>query len=390
MAKKRRVAIMLEIEWPYKHHASTFAGIQQYAQESGYWDCIVDEYCQYTIPRSKSTSPVYDGVIARVVRQLSTRATRANVPLVNVWFSSPVRDTPAVFPDFKKIGHIYFEHLLERGFQHFGCLLTDAARGQSLIAKTISDLAEQQGCICNAAYLDPTPERSRKLWLETIRIIENWIDKWKLPLGVYIGNEAVARQVVQICHSRNLKIPEQVAIVTGYNNELVCEYPQPSLTSIEVGFERIGYEAAKLLDRMMDGEAAPSEPIIIPPLSIIPRESTDFHAVNDEITQRALRYISENCHLSISTDQIAKAAYTTRRTLQNRFNKYLGRPVATEVRRLRLERAKRLLSQSDLPVYSIAAKSGFGDTKRMNQVFRRELNMTPGQYRTQNSNTTFE
>jgi AraC-like DNA-binding protein len=186
---------------------------------------------------------------------------------------------------------------------------------------------------------------------------------------------------VQACQRRGLRVPADVAIIVGQNDEPLCERPRPSLTSIEFGFERIGYEAAQLLHSLMDGSQPPAEPTLLPPQGLIVRESTDFHAVQDELVAAALQFISTNCHCPIGQHDVAKAVHAETRTLQNRFRKHLGRAIVAEIRRVRIERAKRELTQSKKRLSDIARDVGFGDSMRMYEVFRRELNITPGQYR---------
>ena len=85
----RRVAFMLDLEWPYKRHTSTFAGTQRYAQEQG-WESMIDEYVAESLPARRTKSIPYDGVIGRVTKRLAERAARIGLPVVNVWLSSPV------------------------------------------------------------------------------------------------------------------------------------------------------------------------------------------------------------------------------------------------------------------------------------------------------------
>ena len=152
---------------------------------------------------------------------------------------------------------------------------------------------------------------------------------------------------------------------------------------MELGFERVGYEAARLLHSLMDGNSAPTDPVLLPPVGLIVRESTDFYAVKDELVAAALAFISSHSHRPIGQDDVSAAVGAETRTLQNRFRKFLGRPVVAEIRRVRIERAKRELTQSDKPLAEIARDVGFGEVMRMYEVFRRELQTTPGRFRKQ-------
>lgn len=153
------------------------------------------------------------------------------------------------------------------------------------------------------------------------------------------------------------------------------------MTSMEFGYERIGYRCAKLLQHLMDGGTAPDHPISLSPSGLVVRESTDFHAVQDKLVADALDYISRNSHRHIGQHDVSRAVNAETRTLQLRFRKFLDSPIATEIRRVRLERAKRELVQSDRRIEHIARDVGFKTANRMCEIFRRELGITPTDYR---------
>jgi len=113
------------------------------------------------------------------------------------------------------------------------------------------------------------------------------------------------------------------------------------------------------------------------------RESTDFVTPDDDLVAAALKFISENAHRAITRDDVAAAVHAETRTLQNQFQKCLGRPIATEIHRVRIERAKRELSDGRRSLAEISEEVGFGPVARLHQIFRREVGMTPGDYRRQ-------
>lgn len=371
---------MLDLEWSYKRHSAIFAGTQTYANEHE-WDSIIDEFAHETL-RSKKTS--YDGIIARVNSTLARRALRLGVPLVNVWPSSPARNlVPAVFPDSTAVGRLLAEHLLARGFRRFATLTSPKTVDHVLEVREFVRLVEDAGFRCISGKISQHPLRDLAHWRLSQRSIVQCMDTWQPPIGVYVGRESEGRMVVQMCQQRGWRVPADVAIIAGKNEETLCEHPRPSLTSVEIGYERIGYEAARLLDQLMAGRPAPTKPIRIPPQSLIVRESTDFLAVEDELVASALRFIAANSHRRIGPDDVAHAVGAETRTLHNHFRKVLDRPIATEIRRVRMERAKRELALTDRSLFEIARDVGFGDAIRMCEIFRRELDVTPSQFRKQ-------
>ena len=385
-----RVAIQLDLQWPFKRHAALFVGTQQYARQCG-WESITDEFVAENLPRRRTKTLPYDGILARAGEKLATRAARLGIPLVNVWYSSPACDRlPGVFPDFAASGRLRAEHLLTRGLRRFA-LIVRHDRGRKLEADAFRAAVAAAGFPCISAKIPLHSSRTHAVWLKTQHRIDAWMNKWQLPIGVSVNDEETGRTIVQMCARRGWRVPQDVALIAGWNETVLCEDPRPSLSSSELGFEQVGYEAARLLDGLMEarrnGQSDPPSgrppQIMLPPKGIVIRESTDFYAVDDPIIVDALRFISANSHKSISPTDVAKAVRLEPRTLRRRFDKVLSRTIVSEICRVRLERAKRELVQSDRSLDAIAHEIGFGTGRQMREVFCRELNVTPREYRKQ-------
>ncbi len=382
MSEPTRVALKLDLQWPHKRHTGTFAGAQRYAKAKG-WATIIDEFVD--------ESTHYDGIIARATKPLARRAVELGTPVVNVWLNSPVRNLlPGVFPDYSISGRLRAEHLLGRGFRNFAALVERDAAAK-LEAAEFRRLIHEAGCPYIEAKVSSDITRTRAIWLRNEAAIAEWMDQWVLPVGVHVHSDLMGRMVAQKCLERGWRVPEDVGIVAGLNEEAICEHPQPSLSSVEMGYERVGYEAAKLLDEVMNGKPkkakanipSPPQHIFIPPQGLIVRESTDFYSVEDDLVARALAFISTNSQRNIGQDDVADAVSSETRTLQSRFRNVLDRPIATVIRQVRIDRAKRELTQSNRSMTTIAREAGFSSAERMNEVFRRELGISPSQYRKQ-------
>lgn len=378
--KPRRVAFKLDLEWPYKRHVNVFAGAQRFAEEHG-WESTIDEFVAEKLPATRSEAIPYDGVIGRVTQKLADRAGQLGIPVVNVWLSSPLwLRLPSVFPDFAAVGHLRAEHMLARGLRRF-VVLGHNGRGSKTHTEAIQAAIRNRGFPCEVTNLSLHPNKNFASWQKFETAIEQSMRHWQLPIGVFAHLDGVGRLVAQMSRQKGWRVPHDVAIIAGMNEEVICELPRPSLTSVEFGFERIGYEAARLLGQLMDGQTPPLEPILVPPQSLVVRESTDFHAVEDPLIAKALAFIANRSDDPIGAQNVADAVDTGLRTLQRHFQEHLGRAIGSEIQYVRLERAKRELIQSDRPIKEIAQDVGFGRAMRMYEVFRRELGLTPREYR---------
>ena len=392
MPKPRRVALMLDLRWPLKRHAAIFAGTQRYADEHG-WESIIDEFVPEQLQEQAGRTLPYDGVIGRVTAKLSQLGRRLHLPMVNVWFSSPVRnELPGVFHDPTAVGRLGAEHLLSRGLRRFA-VLTRNDHAQREEATAFRAAVEAAGFPCLIERLPLVPSRNYAAWKKTEQQVDACMQRWEPPIGVSICTEIMGRLVVQLCHQRGWRVPGDVAILAGMNEETLCIHPRPSLSSMEIGYERIGYEAARLLGELMNRkgknrqETSPSRSrpkhIVLPPEGLIVRESTDFYAVEDELVAQALQFIAANSHRQINSDDLAQSLNVHPRTLQRRFRRVIDWPIADEICRVRMERAKRELAFSDRDFAEIARVVGFGDRARLYDAFRRELGITPSLYRKQ-------
>ena len=153
------------------------------------------------------------------------------------------------------------------------------------------------------------------------------------------------------------------------------------ISAVQAAAERIGQEAAALLHQLMRGGKAPSQPILVPPLRVVTRQSTDTLAISDVTLVKALSFIRENATKSIRVSEIARHAGVSRRLLEHRFMTTLGRTPAAQIRMTHLDRARTLLAETDLSIDQVAEASGFGSPEYMTFYFRRELKVTPLKFR---------
>ena len=369
---------MIDLDWPYKHHQDTFWGIQQFAKEQE-WNYVIEPFADTALPERGRKSP-YDGVVGRATKLLQQRATRLRIPVVNTWANSPAT-VPTVTSSFSAAARMAAEHLLGRGLRQFAYIGYSRIESDRHEAETFEQLVGASGYTCDRLLVRRNYHANAKNWARFRDRLDAWIEHWQPPVGVYASLDLLSRYVVDACAKRGWLVPNDVAVVGTRNEPTICAHPEPSLSSIDLGYRDIGYRAAALLHKLLDGEPPPPEPIRLPPRGLIARQSTDVYAVDDELVGTALRFIAEHCEQPIKVSDIASAVATTRRTLERRFRDVLGRSINEELNRLRLERAKRFLMESDIAIKTVAAQCGFGSATQMGIVFRRLENASPTEYR---------
>jgi LacI family transcriptional regulator len=186
---------------------------------------------------------------------------------------------------------------------------------------------------------------------------------------------------MEACKLAGLTVPDLVGVVGADNDEVVCGLTDPPLSSIAINFERAGYAAAHALNQWMLGSQDFERRIVAPATHVMARRSTDFVAAEDANLARALRFIRDQARAGISVNEVARSAGTSRRALEKRFRRLLGRSILQEIRRVRTDHIGRLLVETQLTVGQIADRLGFADTQHIARYFRASKRMTPLSYR---------
>jgi LacI family transcriptional regulator len=389
MSQQKRIGVMMDLDKPHKRHVSVFAGIHKYARERRDWKLVVDEWADFSLPSKRGSHSPYDGIIGRMSVLGATRAKRLKVPAVNLWLSSPAKGLHGVFPDFAKSGALVADHLISRGFRHLAAVTQPDDTGSFRQAAAMEQWAKRGDCdgwLGNLALAQP---EGHEEWRDAVKMLGRWMDDWSLPIGLLVREPGFARLIIEMAIDRGWNVPQQVAIVCSTNEDTQCEHPEPGLTAVEMPYEDCGYEAAQLLDRLIDSKRQGGDPfhapetILLAPVAIVTRHSTDFFAVNDSLVQRAMRYIAANLAKPLSPVSVAKQMKVSRRTLDMRFMAALGVTVSTEIARLRIERVKReLAAPGNRKVADVAEQTGFASTRTLNDLFMKTVGMTPNEFRT--------
>jgi LacI family transcriptional regulator len=179
-------------------------------------------------------------------------------------------------------------------------------------------------------------------------------------------------------------VPDEVAVIGVDNDELLCNLSDPPLSSVIPNTYRTGHKAAELLDRLMSGKRAGSEPHFVEPLGIATRQSTDVLAIEDINLVQAIRFIRQHACDGIKIKDVLRAVPQSRRIFESRFKKLLGRTPHEEILRVQLDRARMLLAETALPLSQIAERTGFSHSEYLSAVFKKRLKMPPSHYRALN------
>jgi LacI family transcriptional regulator len=229
--------------------------------------------------------------------------------------------------------------------------------------------------------------RSEQFWRwpnMSSRAVEGWLEKAAKPVGVMCSNDALGRDLVEVVSRLAYRIPQDVAILGSSNDDLICELSNPTLSSIEMPQERLGYRGAELLEAMLGARTLTPPAEAMAEFRVVTRASTDFLATDDPIASRAAAWIAERAgEPDLDVPKICQAVGVSRRKLERRFRAALHRTVLSEVKRVRLERASAALRNTHQTIKRIAYDCGYASVTRLNVDFRKAVGKAPGAYRLQ-------
>ena len=213
--------------------------------------------------------------------------------------------------------------------------------------------------------------------------IADWLRSLPKPIGLMACNDDRGQHVIEACKLAGLRVPDEVAVIGADNDELVCELSDPPMSSVAVNFERAGYDSAELLAKLMAGRRSVSKAIVVSPTHVVARQSTNILAIEDAHVAKSLRFIRLHGREAIQVTDVVTASGLSRRVLEKRFRKLLGRSVLIEIRRVRVAQICRLLAETNLSVSQIADSLGYTSIEHIARYFRSEMKMSPLAYRKQ-------
>jgi LacI family transcriptional regulator len=381
MVHRPHVALMVETSLVYGRNL--LRGIIRYQRSHEPWSVFFELRELGASPPAWLNAWRGDGIICRPTNPtLASLLRKKRIPVVDLNDMHDGLGLPRIESDHAAIGRLAAEHLMERGFRRFACGgFTGHAWSSKRRVGFEAALASAGEVV--SAYESPWGGPTAHPWEQEQKRIGDWLRKLPRPVGVFACNDLRGQHVLDACQRVGLAVPEEVAVIGVDDDALVCELCNPPLSSIVPNAERIGYEAAELLDRLISGATTPTSEVLVAPLGVNARQSTDVLAIDDPHVAAAVRYIREHACDGATVNDVLARVPLSRTILERRFRKYLGRSPQAEIRFVQLKRAKQLLAETDLRLERVAELSGFAHPEYLSVMFKRETGQTPGRYRRQ-------
>jgi LacI family transcriptional regulator len=378
MPKLPHVALLIETSRSYSR--AILAGVRQYCAEHAPWSIFME------LRALDSPEPRWlagwkgDGILTRTGSKAMARAVRvAKVPAVELRTTRFGLDLPFVGVDNRAVGRLVAEHLLERGFRQFG--FYDLPTEDYFRERRESFLERLGEAGFAASVFRAGRGETPRSWERQQDELVAWVAGLPKPIGLMACTDQLGFWLLDACTRGGVSVPEEAAVVGVENEETLCLMSSPPLSSVQFDGARIGHTAATLLARLMAGKRSKGQ-MLIPPLGIVVRRSSDVVALEDAELAAALRMIRERACDGLNVDRLLEQLALSRSTLERGLRAATGRSPHDEIVRVRLERACQLLRETDLPLAAIARRSGFAHAQYLCEVFRKRFGQTPGTFRT--------
>jgi LacI family transcriptional regulator len=376
--------------YPYSVHwmGDFFLGVVNYAKEHGDWTFLTSPPTlsgtgEHALTLHNLQGWPGDGIITAITNQSQVKvAKKLRIPLVNLSGALRHQQFPTVAVDHYAIGRIAADHLLNCGFRRLAYYGIKKLYYSQQRRQGFEDRAAENGVPVDV-FNELRPLTPRTTWQQRISGLVPWLRTLQPPIGLFAVHDYRARLVIDECKHLGLEVPHDVAVLGVDNDPTVCECCRPTLSSISRNGSHQGYEAARLLDQLMADKSVGNTSILIPPVGVERRRSTDTITVENPHVTTVIRHMYEHLSESFGIKRLVRLVSVSRRNLEKQFRRHLHCTPYEYLNWLRVEKAKQLLQgKKKFKIKEIATLCGFPHPTQFRIVFKRLTGQSPRQYAT--------
>lgn len=381
--KRFRITLLFNANKVYDRQV--VEGVGEYLQASQCdWDIFIDEDFRCRIDNVKDW--LGDGVIADFDDpQIEQALSHVTVPVVGVGGSyHRAQDYPPVnyiATDNYALVSAAFMHLKEKGLNHFAfySIPPDPNRRWASEREHAFRQLVSEGSYRSSVYqgMETAPEN----WKHAQNRLADWLQNLPAHTGIIAVTDARARHLLQVCEHLDIAVPEKLCVIGIDNEELTRYLSRVALSSVAQGSRQMGYQAAKLLHKMLRQADMPIQKILVPPIKVVERRSTDYRSLHDPAVIQAMHFIRYHACKGIKVEQVLDAVGISRSNLEKRFKDETGNTIHGLIHQEKLNRASEFLAASTLAINEISQMCGYPSLQYFYSVFKKEHGITPKEYR---------
>ncbi len=378
------IKILLLTDFSSGYGRSLLEGVVRYAREAGPW-------AFYRMPLYYRELHGDEGVVRwaeewgadAIIAQLTDVdldiLNRLDIPIIVQNYKERYHGLSNLTGDYYGTGVMAASFFIRKGykaFAYYGFLDTVWMRERG---EGFRDTVADHGY--PVYVLDDDGQMSGGQWNFDAERVSRWLLDLPKPVALFACDDYYALQITEVCKMYNIDIPGDIAVLGVDNDNLLCNISDPSLSSIELDVENGGYEVGKLLHQFIEKKITAPVDVIIKPVRIVARGSTERFAVSDKYIGQVLDYIDENYRNPLSVDDLIRIIPYSRRVLEKKFKGETGMSVYQYIQQQRIDKFASLLIATHLPLVEAAANAGFTDYKNISRIFVKMKGRKPLQYR---------
>ena len=380
MDKEIRVAVV--VPW-HNYGQRILLGVSRFVHEHPGWTIHPVQYDSPVLDEDlKQWNP--DGIISGVLdAETGLPEAHFRSPWVSILTQPDDPGVPFVTLDEDAVSRMAAEYFLSHKFRNFGFIGNNFLEFSVQRGEAFKFAVEEKGFSCSMfLYHTKIGDSKKAERRRTDKQKTDWLISLPKPAAVLACNDWEAFQFVQSCRLAGFRIPEDIAVMGIGNDELICNISNPPLSSVRTPEERIGYDAAVLLDKILSGRSGKrAKKIFLPPSGLVIRQSSDISQVENPVVASALQYIQKHIAEPIRVEDLIEHIMVSRTLLERKFRAELGRTPLMEIRRQRILRSKQLLADTALSIANVAEACGFSSDVRLSTVFKEITGISPSEFR---------
>ena len=319
-----------------------------------------------------------DAIIAQLDNINLNNISKLKVPIIIQNYRDRANTICNITGDYIKTGVMAADFFLSRGFSNFAYYGFKDMIWSRERADGFKNRIEEAGF--QVSVLN-TKNRKDEDWSLDATTVSDWLFSLPKPVALFACDDHFASQITEICKIYNIAVPDEVSVLGVDNDDLICNITDPPLSSIVLEVDKGGYQAGQILHQLMNGEIEQAIDIVIPPLRVELRKSTDKYAVNDKYILQTIDYIKKNYTQTISVTDIIRLVPLSRRVLEKRFKKEMGISIYQFILNYKMEQFSQSIIKTNRPLVDLAMESGFDYYKNITRTFKKYKGTTPLQYR---------
>ena len=379
------IKILLLIDYSSEFSRKLLRGLVQYSQDYGPWIFYrLPSYYkilhgkQGVIEWVKDKKP--DAIIAQWDHEGSNLLKNLEIPVILQNYRKRSDYFSNLTGDYIGTGRMAARYFIDKKFKNFAFYGNKGVVWSRERAEGFMQEVQHAGG--NYFYFE-SEGLSESEWSNSHTNLDDWLISLPKPIALLACDDRFALEVSEICKINDIHIPDEISLLGVDNDELICNLSDPPISSILLEVEKGGYKAGRLIHQQIKERKNIPFNIVIDPVRIEERKSTDKYNIENKHILKIVRYIEENLNSDLPIETLTELVPLSRRNLEVKFKKELGTSIYQSILKYRIEYFANLLANTDRSLFDIALECGFNDSKNISRVFKKLKGLSPAEYRKQ-------